>query len=811
MLHQNYKIIKQIKKKINKIDSSYGEHVGDQYQSENFDEKLRKLVDSWKEIQTPNVNDPEMYISMAEVYEHNLSVNELGTSKKLTNIFGQDESCLHNIYLLKQIRQEPAISGGYNYERTQWCGEFLELFFKLGFEQTEDWEPLVQSVNQTPLLPEFYEAIRNKELSSNDYINKQFLIPSVNKFDQTNTGNEFTSSPANTRSRRSIISNLNEQTNSYISINEANIGSYRQVGLFRSNSDLKASKYLDGKLDMSKKSVSFVNLDMNFLNELDEHGEYNILSEKTAANDHQHIEQSYKVLDYGPNYIQISYLAIWLIKWAAKFQKILMNHKSSASFWYNSCDSSFESLTTVKLNSINANFLVACVYLSNNNSLALSSLHFGKINNQLTTTTKNLGNQVTNQQKTEIMNDDDFTQISTSLSLNSKRVQQTDQVNKINEPSEISSLSTSIEMSSFTENRINSFPNKTNLITVDSNSKIPETSRSLLNQTKEFSHLKQEVSVASTSDALEFYKLNKSQNKSIGSLNTPNLNKENLNKSNESIKRKSSGSFEFLTNIFTKKDKSPTSRSKSPTKIPNQNSILKFFRSKSQESIESPTQTSQSKSKPEIASSSSHATDLHEIIRIELRKIVQIQHETVMNFLNNGQPTNNIVPRSFLPLTQELSAVLTQKPNSQNELPNEFIIETKVKNINSTTSTIINTQKIFEKKPQEPNYFMKKFNEPKTGSIKSSFIKIPLLDTQRNEETKLLLNHKTEVKTKKHKAANMALLDFKTMQNKNPSVDNDSMQKYVKMKQPSGVIRNFHGFPLLKLGQTETSNTKYAK
>ena len=749
---------------------------------------------------------------MADVYEHKMSVNEFSSSKKLTNLFGQDEDCLRSIYLLKETRQEPAISGAYNYERTQWCGEFLELFFKLGFEQTEDWEPLVQSVNQTPLLPEFYEVIRNKELSSNDYINKQFLIPSLSKFDPTNTGGEFTQSPANPRCRRSIISNLNEHTNGYISLNEANLSNYRQVGLFRSNSDTKACKYLEGKLDISKKSVSFMNMDMNFLNELDEHGEYDIVSEKTAANDHQHIEQSFKVLDYGPNYIQVSHLAIWLIKWAAKFQKILMNHKSSASFWYNNCDSSFESLTTVKLNSINANFLVACVYLANNNSLEYSSLHFGKYNKLKAANA--LANQVVNQPNAELINDDDFTQISTSLSLQSKRVQQPGEVNKINDQSEVSSLSTSIEMSSLTENRLNSFPikmNAKNNPSVDSNLKFPETNRSMLSQTKEFSYdnnLKPQLSSASTMDALEFYKLNKSQNKLIGSLNTSNSNKEtNLNKSNENIKRKSSGSFEFLTNIFTKKDKSPTPRSKSPIKIPNKNPILKFFRSKSQESIESPTQSSQCKNKPQVAPSVSHATDLHEIIRLELRKIVQIQHETVMSFLNNDQTSSNsIVPRSYLPLTQELSAVLMQKPNAHNDLPNEFIIETKVKNINSTTAaTVVNTQKICEKNPHQPNYFMKQFNETKTGSRKSSFIKIPLLDTQRD--------HKPQLETRtSHKAVNMALLDLRTVQNKNTSLEGDFMQKYAKIKHSRGVIKHFQGFPLLKLGgQTEMSNIKYAQ
>lgn len=232
-----------------------------------FDSKLSKLLESWKEIKAPCADDNDSFVTMAEIYEHNCHVNEESSVQKLKRIYGQNEGFLNRTYELNELRCMPFACGGYDLERTAWHGEFLELFFKLGFEQTEEWEQLVQSVNQTPLLPEFYEVIRNQELSNNDLIDKQYLMAPMNKMQETDE-NEQVNNNNNNRRRRSILSNLNiaepkslinKQKNSPRIISQSD--EQRQVGLFRSYSIKMASgdqeKYNSNKLDLVKKSVSF--------------------------------------------------------------------------------------------------------------------------------------------------------------------------------------------------------------------------------------------------------------------------------------------------------------------------------------------------------------------------------------------------------------------------------------------------------------------------------------------------------------------------------------------------------------------------
>ena len=117
---------------------------------------------------------------MADVYEHQCLVNEQSSAKKLEAVFGPNEAALTRLYEVAETRgaARAAVAGGYDFERTQMCGEFLALFFKLGFEQSEEWEPLVHTLNESPLLPEFYEPIRRRELP-NDFVDKQHLMEAV--------------------------------------------------------------------------------------------------------------------------------------------------------------------------------------------------------------------------------------------------------------------------------------------------------------------------------------------------------------------------------------------------------------------------------------------------------------------------------------------------------------------------------------------------------------------------------------------------------------------------------------------------------
>ena len=160
----------------------------------------------------------------------------------------------------------------------------------------------------------------------------------------------------------------------------------------------------------------------------------------------------------------------------------------------------------------------------------------------------------------------------------------------------------------------------------------------------------------------------------------------------DTSQRKSSGSLEFLANIFTRKEKSPA-RSQSPVKQPSTNtttsksSILKLFRSKSQDSIDQ--QHTHQTSVPAIMAKQGTAPmpaapsgNVQDLIRSELKKIVQMQHDTVMSFLNGGtQMTQSNSLQNGV--GQQLGALLKQQHTARNHTgePVEFIIETKVKSI----------------------------------------------------------------------------------------------------------------------------------
>lgn len=265
------------------------------------------------------------------------------------------------------------------------------------------------------------------------------------------------------------------------------------------------------------------------------------LDQQQAATEPYSIEQPFKVIDLGYQYIEPSNLAIWLIKWATKFQKTLMAHKTAASFWYSGNNNKTESeninstLTTLKLGSVNANFLVSCVYLANNNNLEFTALHSIPSKQQQ----EEVESSVVAIQRADTF-EDDFTQISNSFSVTAK----TKDLKKITEMSshrtanspDPSSMSTTLDISSLTQD-IKNNQNSTQLthrstasyrthrrqnsgssfreLTARSVDRQPSVANSseLANQTLEFeasSARAADLTVASTSDAYDFYNLKES-------------------------------------------------------------------------------------------------------------------------------------------------------------------------------------------------------------------------------------------------------------------------------------------------------------
>jgi len=294
-------IDKSIKTSNNENDDEY----------ENFNLKLKKLTHSWTKIVVTKIDTD---ITMNDIYAHTLEVVQKSVRPKLVSLYGVGEECLCEKYNEKkqlQQQQQQQTAGGYDFERSEYGSEFLELFFKLSFDQTEDWECLIQAVNQTPLLPEFYDLIRMEQIPNLDYLDKQFVMIPINEL--------IPDTLQQSRRRRSVLNSNEFQHN-------------QQIGLFRS---------------YSTKSV-------NTMNEIDDLKNVNNLVD---LEDKENIrtDKPLKIIDYGPKYVQIANLSIWLMKWSIRFQKLIMKHKFTSSFWDSSASNS--EIITLKLNSINANFL----------------------------------------------------------------------------------------------------------------------------------------------------------------------------------------------------------------------------------------------------------------------------------------------------------------------------------------------------------------------------------------------------------------------------------------------------------------------
>ncbi len=147
---------------------------------------------------------------MADLYQQTYLPNQLATFTQIGSVYGNSECFLSRIYELEEVHGNLNRPGGYYFERTNWSGEFFELFFKLGFDKTEQWEQLIQSVNKTPLLPEFFEEVRDQELGSSGFLDKQHIMLPLKKPEETSENKRVDGSPTGApRRRRSILSDLN--------------------------------------------------------------------------------------------------------------------------------------------------------------------------------------------------------------------------------------------------------------------------------------------------------------------------------------------------------------------------------------------------------------------------------------------------------------------------------------------------------------------------------------------------------------------------------------------------------------------------
>jgi hypothetical protein len=348
------------KQPINLIDRLLmSHHDFTEYTQQNveaFELKLQKLLTAWRDIPHDGL------VSLAEAYEHAVQATEHTSHAKLRTMYGLGEDTLARVYMQKLARTRPSLCGGYDCERAWWLSDFLEMFFRLGIDRTENWNFLVQSVNQTPLLPEFYEKVRYREMPNYDMsVDKQFLA----KTSVQNRRRNASSVDENLRFGYSFQNGKNENGcvcqprqglfRSYsakeltVSSNENNQRSFSFV-LGGADFDESASiisfyqNQQQQQQQLAKKSVSFSNLpnELAMLVKNDPRAAHDSSSQSIRRlktwekeGEGRDEESLYAVLDFGPKYVQISNLAIWLVKWAEKFNRILMaNSKTAAKFWH---------------------------------------------------------------------------------------------------------------------------------------------------------------------------------------------------------------------------------------------------------------------------------------------------------------------------------------------------------------------------------------------------------------------------------------------------------------------------------------------
>jgi hypothetical protein len=797
--------------------------VEDEFQTavNEFDAKFNKLIELWKQVRSNAILSDN--VSMADVYEQNLQAAQRNYHQKLRNLYGEGEDMLDKVYTQKMPRNERSNCGEYEFERSFHGAEFLELFFKLSFDQTENWDGLTQSINQTPLLPAFYDIIRAAQLPSDDeHVDRQYIMT-------RNGGSAEETARKKSLSEMEQFLKAQEELKTLISkdlanqIEEVNYGPAQ--GLFRTYSKKSlVEKQARREQDKLRKSVSFSNLnaesDAQSVRSLQIHSQ-----EQENRNN-----QPLRLLDFGQKYVQVSNLAIWLIKWSMRFQKLLINNNQMANrFWQSGeeSDKQMSSLLTFRMDSINANMLVASVYLADGNNLSASSLRYAS------SLAKPSNGAIV--RHSTMKNDDELTQVSATLNAKSS-------IQKDHFETDLSE-STTLDISSLTDQHMNNYFSKQQqqkhrleeetssaanehhrrqssseigLLRTSSSSPTKSPSKSpnklkLLTNQSALSHSLMKtkdseasrISIASTNEASEFYNLHDIKPVENGSvLNDENTlrdhstttiakAKENendgLNKSSRSIK---SSAFGFITNMFGRKSSKSPGRSKSPAKNPTSNEpnlqsisakstldqrqtdrtnlsdfILPLSEQPQQHSkstIQRPPNFPVATANPNQMAMTSHQapTDIQSLIRDELKRIVQLQHDTVMSFLNNGaqlatQPTstysNNTMRghHSLNNIEQQLTSILKQNQFDSNGPPMEFVIETKIKTassgsgpmvqsnpLNSVHSVQNNKQEMFK---ASSSNFVRTFEyscdqQQKSARKQSEFIKIKLLKIDSNEQ-----------------------------------------------------------------------------
>ena len=665
-----------------------------------------------------------------ESFEHKIKVihNE---NQLIRNYYGINEEIFQIKYLQNVSDFNNSNCGAFAFERSDMLTNFLEFFFKFGFDQSENWEATINNVNSIPLIAEFSELFREQELNPNEL--KAHILKTKSK--NVSNGNSNFNLPKQ-RSKFTFKGN-NKDESAILNVDNK---STSKRGLFRTyslgNDDNKKMH------QFCKKSVSCNDLKQS-------------IQIKDKACDQKILEQPLKLLDFGFMYASTSNLAIWLIKWSKKFQKILINNSKILCRFDN--NNQIESKTTIKLNSLNANMLVGCVYLANNNNLIWSS-----VNQSLA------GNKSHKVSVIETMSefDDDFTQVTHSSVRTSKKTNEKTLMKKKFNNDISSSESSTLDISSFDDNKIRSnTPNVSKSNAIQEKNLIDKREDFLKNQNIRtnfnFNFLKENSSLTNLNE------------KTMAELSnvldlTEYYDFENLKKSDtffQHIKIENEeqkiNPIDQEKNLFYKEtnQEKKINQTRSP-KISaqiNKNVEKKSlsynivdYSSENKYSYDSRAQNQILTNKENF--NVTNSSQIQQVIKNELAKIVQLQHDTVMNFLRNqhndtceynpndkSRSQFNIGDKS---LENQLITIL--KNTSSSDPLSDIIIETNIKKVEKNSfqafpdyKKIMNQENISKLEDRQTNFeFMKQFDSQRTNNVIiknkkiSKYVGIPLLNTR---------------------------------------------------------------------------------
>jgi hypothetical protein len=721
-----------------------------QISGEYVETKVMRLLEAWKHISSySNFGKPNK-LSMYDVYTHSMLTEQLATSAKLNAIYGTNEEALKLAYSNDSRRPKLCLCGSFEYERSSLCADYLEMLFRIGLDRTDNWNTITNSLNKTPLLPEFYSIIGEKNLSN--VVDKQFIV-NWKAYEAAGLGK--LKSTSKRRHRTSLGANAHD------SLQSTNRVKHR--GLFRSYSIRSMTQSINEKTilnnsnkSLSHPSLSFSNKRVGVQEEMStDESERNEVNEQWRRN---------RVIDYGVDYARATQLAVWLIKWSSRFDKLLLDATSEAggmssphSFWYNGHLSCTSKTPTLRMQSLNANVLIGCAYLADGNDLHASLL----------LTESKLNKQYQLSSASGIV-DDELTQISNLIEpllfTPSVPVQRKDQ----NEDNS----STTLDISSLSENQIvlmrsprfenNSVQEalketgrRTNALVESMLS--PRKEHQISNINKYAMPIGQPTTVY---EAAEFYHLLNVRPDTSASTSRHESNQL------KTIQLEPQVNLNDKYSINNKSRKSNRSRSKSSSKSPapaltslspvsikkDQNRAITFeqqtltFATNHQQfpsTTESKTNVYQDTLIQQHSYDSSNT--MLSMIRNELKAIVQLQHDTVMNFLNGGPngssvftqqqqyPNQNQEMHSQMHyasrVEQQLTSVLRKeqhKISSDRGEPLEFIIETKIRTLNQEANDKINRPNDI-KVNQSPE-FLSSTPEIPLAKRQPLSIKIPLIN-----------------------------------------------------------------------------------